>query len=58
MAKNLALISRELFYFFTALIMASVCLEILWPNIILAYLNLNYLFILCLLSGLLSLTKK
>jgi len=58
MAKNLAIISRELFYFFSALILAFIILEIIWPNIILSYLNLNYLFILTILSGSIYLIKK
>lgn len=58
MAKNLAIIIRELFYFFSALLFISVLLEIIWPNIILAYFNLNYLILLCLISGSISLIKK
>lgn len=58
MAKNLAIINREIFYFFTALIVLSIGLEIIWPNIILAYLNLNYIIALWLISGLISLINK
>ncbi|NLZ74615.1 hypothetical protein GX917_01810 [Candidatus Falkowbacteria bacterium] len=58
MAKNLAIISREVFYFFTALIVLSIGLEIIWPNIILAYVNLNYIIVLWLISGLISLINK
>lgn len=58
MAKNLAIISREIFYFFTALVVLSIGLEIIWPNIILAYLNLNYIIILWFISGLISLINK
>jgi hypothetical protein len=58
MAKNLAIISRELFYFLSALLLAFIILEIIWPNIILSYLNLNYLFILTALAGSIYLIKK
>ncbi len=47
-----SLIVRELFYFFTVLAALSVIMEIIWPNIILAYFNLNYLLIVWLISGL------
>lgn len=58
MAKDLAIISREIFYFFTALVVLSIGLEIIWPNIILAYLNLNYIIVLWLVGGLVSLIKN
>jgi len=51
MAKNLALVAREIFYFFSAALLAGVILETFWPNMILAYFNLNYLLILWLLSA-------
>jgi hypothetical protein len=52
------LITRELFYFFSVLTGVFVFLEIIWPNIILAYFNLNYLVILWLITGLAMLIKK
>lgn len=58
MAKNLAIISREFFYFFSAFIVSAIILELLWPNITLAYFNLNYLIIFWLVSGLIYLIKK
>lgn len=58
MAKDLAIISREIFYFLTALIIAIIGLEILWPNIFLAYFNLNYVIILWFVSGLVSLIRN
>jgi len=57
MAKNNLLI-RESFYFLTALVVVLFILEIAWPNIVLAYFNLNYLVILWLISGLAGLAKK
>jgi hypothetical protein len=58
MAKNLALIRREIFYFFSAALGVSVILELIWPNIILAYFNLNYLLVLWLVSALAALIRK
>jgi len=55
MAKNFSVIIRELFYFFTIVAVCSFVLEIIWPNIILAYFNLNYLLIIWLISGLIVL---
>lgn len=58
MAKNLALISREIFYFFSVALALFIIMEMIWPNIILAYFNLNYLLVLWLISGIISLIKK
>jgi len=52
------LVLRELFYFFTALIGACLLLEIIWPNLILAYFNVDYLLVLWLAVGLAGLVKK
>lgn len=43
---------REFFYFLSALAAAFIILEIIWPNIILAYFNLNYLFLIYLITAL------
>jgi len=58
MAKNISLIISEIFYFFSILVAVSVILEIIFPNIILAYFNLNYLITIWLISGLVGLIKK
>jgi hypothetical protein len=58
MAKNLVIVIREVFYFLSALLALFVVLEIISPNIILAYFNLNYLFILWLADGWLLLSKS
>ncbi len=50
-------LAREFFYFFTCLLAALATLEIIFPNIVLAYFNLNYLVFLLLVSGLLALIK-
>lgn len=58
MAKDFRLISREIFYGLTAALLIFIILESLWPNIVLAYFNLNYLFLLWFLSGLGFLAKS
>ncbi len=52
------LIIREIFYFLSLLLALFIILEIIWPNIILAYFNLNWLLVLWLISGLSLLIKK
>lgn len=51
-------ISREIFYFLSVLMVVFVILEVIWPNIILAYLNLNWLLAVWLIFGLIILSKK
>jgi len=53
-----SLIIQELFYFLTVLVGVFIILEIIWPNIILAYFNLNYLIILWFIAGLMALAKN
>ena len=38
-------IRRELFYFFSAVMLLSVISELIWPGSVLVYLNINYIFI-------------
>jgi len=52
------LLAREIFYISSLALGLAIILEILFPRIILAYFNLNYLFILVCLSGLITLIKK
>jgi len=52
------LLAREIFYISSLALWLAMVLEILFPRIILAYFNLNYLFILVVLSGLVTLIKK
>lgn len=49
---------REIFYFFFWLYLALMLLELFSPNIVLAYFNLNYLFLIVVLSGISFLIKK
>jgi len=48
-------IFQELFYFSTSLYVVFLIMEIIAPNIILVYFNLNYLFLLIIFSGLMCL---
>jgi hypothetical protein len=52
------IIAREIFYFFSGLSLVLVFLEIISPNIVLVYFNLNYLFLLVILAGIYTLIKK
>lgn len=58
MAKNIRLISQELFYFSSLALLVFIAMEIAFPRIVLAYLNLNYLICLWLASGIASLAKE
>lgn len=49
---------REIFYFISALLGVFIVLEIIWPNIILVYFNLNWLLVVWLIVGLSILVKK
>lgn len=57
--KNLPrqILARELFYFFFVLFVALSLLETAFPNIVLVYFNLNYLFALLVITGLVALLK-
>ncbi len=57
MDKNKVLI-REGYYFLTVLLIVLVVLELLSPNIILAYFNLNYLIVAWLIFSVLELYQK
>lgn len=48
---------RELFYFLASLLLIFIILETVFPHIILAYFNLNYLFLVVVISGLIVLIK-
>jgi hypothetical protein len=49
---------KELFYFSVSLYIVFTIMEIIAPNIILAYFNLNYLFLLIIFSGLMTLKNN
>jgi len=46
---------NELFYVLTGAGLIFSCLEIFWPGVVLAYINLNYILIFWLLSGIIIL---
>jgi hypothetical protein len=56
-AEKARIIRREIFYFLSCLLLIFIIMEIIFPRIILAYFNLNYLFILVFFSGLFVLVK-
>ena len=43
--KNTYLILKELFYVLTGALVIFVALELVWPDIILAYINLNWILL-------------
>jgi hypothetical protein len=53
---RLASLAREVFYVSSLALAIFIVMEIMFPRIILAYFNLNYLFLLVIASGGLSLT--
>ncbi len=61
MAKNkvmdVKLIKEELFYFLSFTLITFFILEIISPNIVLAYFNLNWLFVAWLIAGIVLLKK-
>lgn len=48
-------LNRELFYFSSLILLIFCLLELIFPYIILAYFNLNYLLFLVILSGIILL---
>jgi hypothetical protein len=46
---------REIFYFLASAWAAAVVLELIWPNIVQAYFNINYLLVAVLIFWLLTL---
>lgn len=58
MAKNQRAIVKEIFFFSSCLLVVLIVLEVLWPDIVLAYFNLNYLWLLWLASGLAVIIKN
>ena len=49
--KNLYLILRELFYVLTASLVVFSVLELFWPNMILGYININWILLGWLING-------
>jgi len=57
-AKNINLISEELFYALTGALAVFIILEIAWPGVVLAYININWVLILWLAIGIVILITK
>ena len=53
--KNISLIFKELFYALTGALVVFVVLELFWPNVVLAYININWVLILWLFAGIIIL---
>jgi len=54
----LYIITRELFYVLLSALLIFIAMELLKPNIVQAYINLNLVLILWLLSGMVLLVTK
>lgn len=48
----------DLYYFSLLLWLSLFFLELIWPRIVLAYFNLNYLLIFCVFSGIFLVLKQ
>jgi len=53
--RNIYLILKELFYTLTGTLAVFIILELIWPNIVLAYLNLNWVLLSWLFIGIIVL---
>jgi hypothetical protein len=53
--KNINLIFKEVFYALTGALIIFIALEVVWPNIVLAYLNLNWVLLAWLFTGIIIL---
>lgn len=58
MDKKFSIMTREVFYLLTAAVGIFIIMEICWPNLILAYFNLNWLILLWLISALVLFSDK
>ena len=62
MAKNKIMdkkiIKQEIFYFLSSAMVLFVIMELLWPRVILAYLNLNWLLLVWLMTSVWLLKEK
>ena len=56
--KDRSTVNREFFYFLSVALVVFIGLEIICPNIVLAYFNLNILLTLWLADGLFIIFKK
>ncbi|MFA4941521.1 MAG: hypothetical protein WC582_02915 [Patescibacteria group bacterium] len=56
--KKINLIFKELFYVLSGALVIFVILEIIWPNVVLAYLNLNWVLLSWLFAGIIILLTE
>lgn len=54
--RNINFILREFFYVLTGAIVIFSLLEIIWPGVVSAYINLNWILIFWLVAGIVVLT--
>ena len=55
---NIKIIIRELFYVFTGALVFFGLMEMIWPRIIIAYINLNWILILWFFTGIVLLMLR
>ncbi len=53
--KNIFLILQELFYVLTGALIIFCLLELIWPGVILAHININFVLLLWLIIGIINL---
>ncbi len=53
--KNIFFILQEIFYMLTGALVIFCLLELVWPGMVLAYLNINYVLLLWLIIGIINL---
>ncbi len=58
MNRKIILITRELFYVFTAALVIFAAMETVWPGVVLAYININWVLILWLFFGIIVLINQ
>lgn len=56
--RNIYLALKEIFYFLSVALVIFSILELIQPNLVLAYLNLNWLLILWVIDGIVIISYK
>jgi hypothetical protein len=56
--ENRKIIIEEVFYVLTGALAVFACLELLWPGVVLAYININAVLLFWLIFGILVLRKR
>jgi hypothetical protein len=55
--KNIDTIAFEMFYFLSLALAVLAILELIWPGLVSAYMNINFVLILWLINGMIILFK-